>query len=85
MLGTYVEVVTQAAQKAKATAAVAKTEIKKSAAKVANKTPKAKKALKRMVSEIDAGDASEYFACGFCSGSMHDVLQCGLRHAAGLS
>ncbi|KAL3148288.1 hypothetical protein ABBQ38_013754 [Trebouxia sp. C0009 RCD-2024] len=46
-----------AAQKTKAAAAVAKSEIKKSAAKVAKKAPKAKKALKRMVSEIDAEDA----------------------------
>lgn len=66
--------VIQAAQKTKAAAAVAKSEIKKSAAKVAKKAPKAKKALKRMVSEIDAEDASEY-ACGYSKGSMHDVLQ----------
>ncbi|KAL3136932.1 hypothetical protein ABBQ32_006538 [Trebouxia sp. C0010 RCD-2024] len=46
-----------AAQKTKAAAAVAKSEIKKSAAKVAKKAPKSKKALKRMVSEIDAEDA----------------------------
>lgn len=51
--------VVQAAEKAKAAAAVVKSEVKKSAGKVAKKAPKAKKALKRMVSEIDAEDASE--------------------------
>lgn len=69
--------VIQAAQKTKAAAAVAKSEIKKSAAKVAKKAPKSKKALKRMVSEIDAEDASKY-ACGFCEGSTHNVLTVGL-------
>ena len=60
----------QAAKKTNAAAAVAKSEIKKSAAKVAKKAPKAKKALKRMISEIDAEDASECAWC-FCKGSMY--------------
>ena len=51
--------VVQAAQKAKAAAAVIKSEVKKSAGNVAKKAPKANKALKRMASEIDAEDASE--------------------------
>ena len=39
--------------------ATAKSEVKKSAGKVAKAAPKAKKALKRMVSETDAEVASE--------------------------
>lgn len=63
----------QAAQKAKAAAAVAKSEVKKCAGKIASKAPKAKKALKRMVSEIDAEDASE--SCMLlCKSCMQAVL-----------
>ena len=51
--------VPQAVQKAKTAAVAATGEVKKSAGKVTKKVPRAKKALKRMVFEIDAEVASE--------------------------
>ena len=52
---------------------MAKSEVKKSAGKVAKKAPRAKQALKRMVSEIDAEDASE---CAYCFARVASIACC---------
>ena len=49
----------QTTEKVKKTAAAVKSETKKAVNKAAQKAPKAKKTLKRMVSEIDAQAASK--------------------------
>ena len=53
----------QTAEKVKKTAVAVKSETKKAVNKAAQKAPKAKKALKRMVSEIDAQAASKAAFC----------------------